>query len=827
MADRSEIPTETKIALFAKQALKALNATTEEVKTKEKSDLKKIINQYTDEAKFSKNALTVIKKRYLIKDEHLNPLETPKEMLLRVAKTAAKIDKNYGASAVEIEESEATFFKMLADLEFLPNSPTFTGAGTKLGQLSACFVLPLEDDMNQILKTQMHMGLIHKSGGGTGFSFSKLRPKHDVVGSTGGVSCGPLGFLQMFNDTTEQIKQGGTRRGANMGILRVDHPDIEEFIKYKAEEGTLANFNISVAMTKRFMDAVEADQEYDLINPRNQQVTRSLSARKVFDTIVDYAWKNGEPGLIFIDHINDANPTPHLGQIESTNPCGEQPLLPYESCNLAAINLAKMVKTDAKNNITIDIPKLTKTVHNVVHFLDNLIDANRYPIPEIEKMTLKTRKMGITLMGFADMLYQLGIPYDSQEGLEIAELVSGLVEKESHKASAKLAEKRGPFPSFKGSIWDKPGKPMMRNAATTSCNPTGTLSIIATCSSGIEPVFALVYTKTVMDNDALPEVNPYFLKVAKARGFYSDELIKKINEKGSIQSLDEVPDDVKRIFVVAGDISPDWHVRMQAAFQKHVDAGISKTINFPNHAVRDDVAAAYKLAHRLGCKGITIYRDGSRVKQVLTIGDKNSAKSDNTVAKEPEATSIPATAHYILPRKRPEVVNGATYRVKTGYGNMYVIINHDESGAPFEVFAHIGKTGGFFSAKAEAICRLISLALRSGIDPKEIISQIKGIRGPSPIWGSGGGMILSMADAIGQILEKHLQSQDHQLTLNIPAADNPTPNTPIATIPEPMPVKNNDIADFGQAPICPECGNLLQIGEGCLKCPSCGYSKCG
>jgi len=778
----------------------------------------------------SDNALKVIEKRYLIKDRQRKPVETPEDMLHRVAKHIASADSIYGASKEQIVKSENEFYQMMARLEFLPNSPTFTGAGTALGQLSACFVLPIEDDMKQILKTQMDMGLIHKSGGGTGFSFSRLRPKNDTVGSTGGVSSGPIGFMQMYNDTTECIKQGGTRRGANMGILRVDHPDILEFIDYKEKDGTLSNFNISVAITKEFMDALQQDAKYDLINPRSKKPIKQLDAKEVFEKIISGAHRNGEPGVIFLDKINEKNPTPQVGEIEATNPCGEQPLLPYESCNLGAINLKKFVKTESSGKTVVDWDRLDKLIPSVVHFMDNSIDINKYPIPEIEKMTKLNRKIGITVMGFADMLYKLGIPYDSEEGLNLAEEVMGFIEKRSHEESAKLAKTRGEFPNFQGSIWDKKGAPKMHNAATTSCNPTGTLSIIGTCSSGIEPFFALAYTKTVMDNDALPEVNEHFLKVAKQYGFYSDELMKQILQSGSIQSLNDIPDDIKRVFKVASDISPEWHIKMQAAFQRHTDGAISKTINFANTATIDDVREAYLLAYRLNCKGLTVYRDGSRAYQILTTGKKEEINNETS------AQAVVASGVTIVPRERPDVIRGYTYRIKTAYGKLFVTVNDDDNGRSFEVFSHLGKAGGFFAAKAEAICRLISLALRSGIDPEEVIDQLKGIRGPTPSWTENGRMILSLPDAIAQILEKHLNREQGKLDLNF-APENSlelkkeeeiqTQFSNGYTEPEfKKPQTDKSLADIGEAPACPECGAMLELSEGCLKCHSCGYSKC-
>lgn len=777
---------------------------------------------------FSGNALRVIEKRYLVKDRNRKPIETPEDMLRRIAHHIAQADALYGKKTEEIVDLEEKFYNMMAPLEFLPNSPTFTGAGTKLGQLSACFVLPIEDDMYSILKTQMDMGLIHKSGGGTGFSFSRLRPKNDVVGTTGGISCGPVGFLQMYNDTTEQIKQGGTRRGANMGILRVDHPNILEFIDYKEKDGTLSNFNISVALTKEFMEALKKDEKYELVNPRNKQVTGKLRAKEVFDKIVAGAWRNGEPGIIFLDKINEKNPTPQEGEIEATNPCGEQPLLPYESCNLGAINLKKFVKK-ADDKYEVDWTKLEKIMPIVVHFMDNVIDVNKYPIPEIKEMTLKNRKIGITVMGFADMLYDLGIAYDSEEGIKMAEKIMGFIERSSHEESAKLAKIRGEFPNFKKSVWDKKGGPKMRNAATTSCNPTGTLSILGSCSSGIEPFFALAYTKTVMDNDALPEVNDHFVRIAKEQGFQSDDLMREISQKGSLQEIENIPADIKKVVKVASDISPDWHVRMQAAFQKHTDGAISKTINFPNRATEDDVRKAYLLAYKLNCKGITVYRDGSRAYQVLTTGTE---KKEETSASAPVQTIV-SSGIKISPRERPDVIHGSTYRIKTAYGKLFVTINDDEKGQPFEIFSHLGKAGGFFAAKAEAICRLISLSLRSGIDSQEIIDQLKGIRGPTPTWSEDGKMILSLPDAIAQILEKHLQKDQAKLGLEFETGKQPMLATADASIATSdlanglfQPQKSSSVVDIGEAPACPECGGMFELSEGCLKCNFCGYSKC-
>ena len=780
----------------------------------------------------SENALKVIEKRYLVKDRDRKPTETPEEMFHRVAGHIAKGDAVYGANKEKIEKTESEFYEIMSKLEFLPNSPTFTGAGTKLGQLAACFVLPIEDDMTKILKTQMDMGLIHKSGGGTGFSFSRLRPKNSAVGTTGGVSSGPIGFLQMYNDTTECIKQGGTRRGANMGILRVDHPDILDFINYKEKDGTLNNFNISVALTKDFMDALTEDREYDLINPHTKKVAAKLKAKDVFDQIIAGAWRNGEPGVIFLDKINEKNPTPQVGEIEATNPCGEQPLLPYESCNLGAINLKRFVKKNKEGKFEFNWDRLDKIMPMVVHFMDNSIDMNRYPIPEIEKMTKQNRKIGITVMGFADMLYDLGIAYDSDEGLAMAEKVMSFIERRSHEESANLAKARGEFPNFKGSIWDKKDAPKMHNAATTSCNPTGTLSIIGSCSSGIEPFFALAYTKTVMDNDALPEVNEHFMRIAKERGFYSEELLNEVLKTGSIQKIDAVPEDVKNIFKVSSDIHPDWHVKMQAAFQRHTDGAISKTINFPNSATEEEVRKAYLLAYELSCKGLTVYRDGSRAYQVLTTGKQDDKKTEDEETPMEQHTIV-ASGITIVPRTRPEITRGYTYRIKTAYGKLYITINNDENDQPFEIFSHLGKAGGFFAAKAEAICRLMSLALRSGVDPEEMIEQLKGIRGPTPTWGEDGKMILSLPDAVAQTLEKHISREQGKLDLDFSETETLKDHS---FDQEAMQAqfsngysqdeKVKSMADMGEAPACPDCGSMLELSEGCLKCHACGYSKC-
>jgi ribonucleoside-diphosphate reductase alpha chain len=567
-----------------------------------------------DDLKLGVNAIKVLKNRYLMKDYDGKVTETPSQMLRRVAKAVAKADLLYDKKS-DVERTAETFYQVTANREFLPNSPTLMNAGTRLGQLSACFVLPVEDSIEGIFTTLKHMALIHQSGGGTGFSFSKLRPAGDIVGSTKGVASGPVSFMTIYDAATNVIKQGGRRRGANMAILDANHPDILKFIEAKSREGVLTNFNISVAVTDQFMDAVEKDAKYDLINPRSGEAEAKLRARHVFDLIVSNAWRTGDPGLIFIDEINRHNPTPQLGEIRSTNPCGEQPLLPFESCNLGSINLAKMVKDGE-----VDWEKLRRIVRTAVHFLDNVIDVNRFPVPEIGELTRANRKIGLGVMGFADMLIMLGIPYDSEEALALAEKVMKFVSDEATKKSVEIGKQRGTFPNFKGSIWEKRGYKTIRNSTVTTVAPTGTISIIAGCSGGIEPIFAVAFVRNVMEGTRLLETQPTFEELAKERGFYSRDLMLEIAKTGSIQKLEEVPEDVRRVFVTSLDIDPEWHVRMQAAFQKYVDNAVSKTVNLPPDATVEDVRRVYLLAYKLKCKGITVYRYGSKKEQVLYVG---------------------------------------------------------------------------------------------------------------------------------------------------------------------------------------------------------------
>lgn len=741
----------------------------------------------------SKNALTVLEKRYLRKDEQGRLVEDPEGMFRRVAQAVADAEVTYGRTKKQVAALASEFYGLMADTQFLPNSPTLMNAGRELGQLSACFVLPIEDSMDSIFETVKHTALIHKSGGGTGFAFSRLRPANDCVKSTNGVSSGPITFMEVFNSATEAIKQGGTRRGANMGCLRVDHPDILDFITCKQDTTRLTNFNISVLMTEKFMEAAADGRDYDLINSRTGAVVKSLNAAKVFDLIVNMAWRNGEPGIIFIDRINRDNPTPHIGAIESTNPCGEQPLLPYESCNLGSVNLAQMVKT-TDGRAEVDFEKLGNAVRLAVRFLDDVIDINRYPLDQISEMTRGNRKIGLGIMGFADMLLQLGIPYDSEEGILLAEQVMSFVSQEGKKASCELAAERGTFPNFRGSVFDTPDGMEIRNATVTTIAPTGTLSIIASCSSGIEPLFAVSYVKRVMDGAELVEVNPYFEKVAREREFYSEELMRKIAERGSVRGMDEVPEDVQRVFATALDIAPVWHVRMQAAFQRFTDNAVSKTVNFPEDATPEDVRQVYELAYREGCKGCTIYRYGSRDAQVLNVAGKD--KKLGAQAGGEQAVRGP--------RPRPSRTQGTTERINTGCGTMYVTINEDEQGL-CEVFIAMGKTGGCNASQLEAVGRLISLSLRAGVDPQSIHKHLRGIRCQSPGWGNGGA-IMSCADAIGIAIEHYLQAR-----------------TGVATDEISKPTDKLDTL-LGA---CPDCGSAVEHESGCVICHCCGFSKCG
>ncbi|MBI5886531.1 MAG: vitamin B12-dependent ribonucleotide reductase [Deltaproteobacteria bacterium] len=774
------------------------------------------------EVRINENGVRVLEKRYLKKDSDGKPIETIADMFERVARNIAEADRRYGKDA-DVEATAAEFYEVMTSLAFLPNSPTLMNAGRDLQQLSACFVLPVEDSMESIFEAVKHTALIHKSGGGTGFSFSRLRPSGDVVGSTSGISSGPISFMTVFDSATEAIKQGGTRRGANMGMLRVDHPDIMNFIVCKEDNARLNNFNISVSLTDEFMNAVDNDGEYDLRNPHTGKAVARMKAREVFNKIVEKAWCNGDPGVIFIDQMNRDNPTPLLGAIESTNPCGEQPLLPYESCNLGSINLSLMLRKPANGKgerYEMDWEKLEATVGKAVHFLDNVIDMNSYPIPQIAEVTRSNRKIGLGVMGFADALIRLGIPYNSDEAIDLAESVMRFIQEKGREASVKLADVRGAFPNYKGSIYD--GKPAPRNATVTTIAPTGTISIIGGCSSGIEPLFALAFTRTVMEGTELVEVNPLLEEAAVARGFDSPEVMKQAAATGSLHGITGVPDEITRVFVTAHDISPEWHIRMQAAFQKYTDNAVSKTVNFPNEATVEDVAKVYLMAYRLGCKGVTVYRDGSRDVQVLTKGSGSPTKAAAATAEV-----VPAPVASPKPKVRGEVAFGVTRKIKTGCGNLYVTINEDEEGRPCEIFTQIGKAGGCVASQCEAMGRMTSLALRSGIEAEVIVKQMRGISCHQPVWSSSG-KVMSCADAMAQAMEWYVglkRNSASPLFFANPGAGHGAGSDAHSVA--------HSRLDFTLAPeimkrgACPDCGSSVEHVDGCVVCRGCGYSECG
>ena len=756
----------------------------------------------------SANAKTVLEKRYYRKNENGKLLEDWSGMVTRVAKNIAGDDK----------ENFTKFYNLLDSGAFMPNSPTLMNAGNDLQQLSACFVLPVEDTMESIFTSIKNAALIHKSGGGTGFSFSKLREANSRVKTTSGVSSGPLTFLKVFNSATDAVKQGGTRRGANMAILDITHPEVLEFIKCKENTNELTNFNLSVGITQEFMQAVAQDAEYNLISPHTKKVHSSQKAKDVFALIVEMAHKNGEPGIIFLDRINEHNPTPLCGRIESTNPCGEQPLLPNEACNLGSINLLCVYKEEK-----IDWEHLKQIVRDSVDFLDSVIDNSKFPLPEIGEMVLANRKIGLGIMGWAELLYKMRIPYDSHGALDLAEEIMEFIDYYGKERSMELAMEKGAFPNFKGSIYDKGSlkrvgknkdwkslikqiqKNGIRNATITTIAPTGTISMICNTSSGIEPQFSLVYIKQVMDGEKLLYVNEILEKVITESKIFANsanskvlhkELMEKIADEGGLKNISEIPDDLKKVFVTSHDIDPIWHIKMQAAFQKYTDNAVSKTINFPRNATKEDVHIAFELAWSLGCKGVTVYRDGSRENQVLHVGNKT-----NEEKKEPTET--------ISPRIRPEITSGITQRIETGCGHLYVTINSDDRG-PCEVFVQMGKVGGCASAQLEALARLASMALRANVELEAIIRQLKGIRCPSPMWNKGK-MITSCADAMSRSLETFMAVKEKGMINGS--------------------IHISDISKIGASPktssqTCPECGCAVEHSEGCMKCGSCGWSKC-
>lgn len=780
-------------------------------------------------ANVTPNAQVVLEKRYL-KQVNGKVVETVEDMIYRVASVVAEIEEaQYGKGKEETQALTKEFYNIMVNLEFMPNSPTLMNAGRDLGQLSACFVLPIEDSMEEIFDAIKNAAIIHKSGGGTGFSFSRLRPKNSMVRSTGGVASGPVSFMKVFNSATEAVKQGGTRRGANMGILRVDHPDIIDFIQCKEDNKEITNFNISVGITKEFMLAVREGRPYDLIDPHSGSAVGQLSAPKVFNIIVDHAWKNGEPGIVFLDRLNHGNPTPLLGDIEATNPCGEQPLLPNEACNLGSINLKLMViEKDGKK--VINWGRLSQVTRLSVRFLDNVIEANQYPIPIIDEVVRGNRKIGLGVMGFADMLILLQTSYATEEAVEYAEKIMKFIQTEARIESQRLAEERGTFPNFEGSIYD--GFMKLRNATLTTIAPTGTISMICAASSGVEPLFAVAYTKTVMDGTALVEVNPLFEAFAKEFGFYSQELTQKIAESGTVLGLPEVPNWVQKVFTTAQEIAPEWHIRIQAAFQKYTDNAVSKTINFANSATREEIAEAYRLADELNCKGLTVYRDGSREEQVLSTGIAQS-QDDTTGGKDQQATEqwsapkIPfiPDVNTVVPRPRPTTTIGVTEKIKIGCGNLYVSVNADEKGI-CEVFTNTGRAGGC-SSQSEATARLISITLRSGLSVDAITEQIKGIRCPACMRREGVN-VTSCPDAIARVIKKYNQVGIDFTKVQMEQVSASEKSDLVGrgkTAAEKVAVKIARPIAPGNA--CPECGMSINHESGCVVCTHCGYSKCG
>jgi ribonucleoside-diphosphate reductase alpha chain len=818
-------------------------------------------------AALTDNARIVLGKRYLKKDGKGTPTEQAETMFWRVAKTIADVDADYGASEAAVGEVARQFYELMVKGEFEPNSPTLMNAGRPLGQLSACFVLPVEDALSNgqsgIYDTLKAMALVHQSGGGTGFSFSRLRPEGDPVRSTLGVASGPVSFMRLYDASTEVVKQGGTRRGANMGILRVDHPDIRKFVTCKNDTTQITNFNISVAITDVFMEAVKAGTRYDLVHPKSGKVVGQEDARAIFDMIVHGAWLTGEPGTFFIDRANEANPVPRLGSYEATNPCGEQPLLPYDVCNLGSVNLGLFVRAGAQPGTepaaAVDWEALRKVVHLSIHFLDNVIDANRYPLPEIHALAQNIRRVGLGVMGWADLLVRLGIPYDSPEGVEMGRTVMAFLNEESRRASEKLAETRGVYPAWAESVWGpdataargpdgsrvRPERPL-RNCNLTTVAPTGTISIFAGCSGGIEPLFAVAFMRN-QAGSLMPDVNPDFVRIAREQGWYSDELMARIATEGHIH-FDEVPAEVKRVFRTSHDITPEWHVRMQAAFQEHCDSAISKTTNFPREATEEDVRRIYELAFELGCKGVTVYRDGSREGQVLSTGKTAQAAtgaegSERLADLEQQLADAREDAHKVRgdlervkaemaerdanagaarhKRQRPQALRGYTMKMMSPLGDLYVTINEDDQGRPFEVFCTLGKAGGAAMADAEAIGRLVSLALRSGIPISRVKDQLRGISCDRAV-GVGPNKVLSVPDAVGQAIERYLEEKEgvqEALPLTVTAGHGAHQAQPSSYH------KQQEQSFIDTCRAC-QTGHMV-YQEGCMVCHVCGHSECG
>ncbi len=814
------------------------------------------------------NAVKVLESRYLHKNEKGECTEEAKDLFLRVAKAVASVEALYSKDPAIVEEYTEKFYDLMASGRFLPNSPTLMNAGrNEDGMLSACFVLPIEDSIDGIFSTVKATAIIQKAGGGTGFSFDKLRPTGDYIKSSGGTTSGPISFWKVLSETTNAIQQGAFRRGANMGMMSVTHPDIITFIFAKQDLKAFTNFNISVKITDPWMQAYKEnpDSAHEVFNPRTQKgyvVPKQLipgkyelaklvrledyyalpekerpevwTKRQVFRVIVDCAWRTGEPGLIFIDAINRANPTPNIGEIEATNPCGEQPLLPYEACNLGSINLAAFVHKDDEGKVEVLREAFTETIHLATRFLDNIIDLNRYPVEEIGKMCKGNRKIGLGIMGFADALYKQGIPYNSEQGISVGERIMQVINEESHNASEILASERGKFPNWEGSVWDVVQKRPMRNSATTTVAPTGTISIISNCSGGIEPMFSLAFFRNVLDGQRLVEINPVFEEIAKESGIYTQELVEKIAEKGTLADIEEIPEEIRRIFVCSHDISPEWHVKMQAAFQKNCDSSISKTINLPHDATPEDVEKIYLMAWDSKCKGVTVYRDGCRENQPMAL-----SKPDAKPKSEKPEKRTPNEYQVRKPIKTPPMLPAVRIRQTTPFGHMHIAITVDPLyEREMEIFAQLGKAGDVASSDLEAISRMVSLYLRIGGSLEDIIDQLEGIGSHMAI-PTKDGKVISLADALGKSLRRYnLAKRTYGLAAiltgkinfdELPALKDLERDSEI-TLTSPLEVPSKPLIESAATNIykekCPECGQTLSFSEGCVKCPACGYSKC-
>ena len=786
------------------------------VKTK-KTTLKR------ENLKLTENAKRVLEARYLKKDHEKNVVEMPEDLFYRVAKTVADAERmGLDIDKAVADELEIRFYNLMVSGQFMPNSPTLMNAGRSMGMLSACFVLPVEDSIDGIFSSIKNTALIQKAGGGTGFDFSSLRPNGDLVTSSGGSTSGPLSFLKVFSEATEAIQQGAFRRGANMGIMNITHPDIINFINIKQDLTKLTNFNLSVSIPDAYMKKLmeTPDALHEVINPRTGETSNVprddkkdafWTVKEVFDLIVDCAWATGEPGLIFIDRINRDNPTPKLGRITATNPCGEQPLLPYEACNLGSLNLGKFVHT-RDDKPFFDFEEFKEAIHLATRFLDNVIDVNRYPLPQIEEMCKANRKIGLGVMGFADALFKMNLQYDSDEAVEFGEKIMQFLNDETHNASEELANLKGTFPNWKNSVWDTKYKRNMRNAATTTVAPTGTISIIANCSSGIEPLFSLAFFRHVLNGQKMVEVNQHFLNVAKKRGFYSEKLLERIAQGEPLNKIKEIPDDIKQIFVTAHDITPEWHINMQAAFQRHCDSSISKTINFHNDATKEQVEQLYRLAFKYEVKGVTVYRDGCRLNQPMAHDKKKKEEPVKDMRK-------------VTPISIPEIMSCLRIRQKTPFGNMHVKISVEpDTGIEREVFAQLGKGGDVANSDLEAICRMLSLFLRCGGSLKLALRQLEGI-GSSLSVPSKDGRVISLADGLAKAIKKYIAAKKMFGIQNLLLG-----KADFSMLQNSTEWRDNDSAPKTAANAfkikCPECSEQLVFEEGCVKCYSCGYSKC-